>query len=62
MVVENEWFDGTNLSDGATFPTALIKRAKKKVNQNIKFLRDTKQYIRKISILFLEHTYCPDIT
>ena len=33
VVVEEEWFDDINLSDGATFLTDLIKDAKNIVNQ-----------------------------
>ena len=39
-----------NLTDGATFPAALTKPAKTRINQKIKFLRDTKRRIREISI------------
>ena len=46
MVIEEEWFDETNLTDGSIFPAALIKRAKTRVNQKINFPRDTKQRIR----------------
>ena len=35
VVVEEEWFDHMNITDGATFPKALIKRAKTRVNQKI---------------------------
>ena len=50
MVIEEEWFDDTNLTNGTTFPTPLIKCAKTRANQKINFLRDTKQYTCKISI------------
>ena len=43
VVVEEEWFDDMNLTDGETFLTDLIKRAKNRVNQKIIFLRDTKR-------------------
>ena len=33
MVIEEEWFDDMNLTDGATFPTALIKCAKSRFNK-----------------------------
>ena len=33
MFIEEEWFDEMNLTDGATFPTPLIRRAKTRVNQ-----------------------------
>ena len=39
-----------SLTDSATFPTALIKYEKSRINQKIKFPRDTKQVIRKIAI------------
>ena len=38
-----------NLTDGTTLLMALIKRAKPRINEKIKFTRDTKQRIRKIS-------------
>ena len=34
VVVEEEWFDAINLTDGATFLTALIKREKTTFNKN----------------------------
>ena len=37
LVIEEEWFDNMNLTDGATFQTALIKRAKTRVNKKIFF-------------------------
>ena len=33
VVFEGEWFYDMNLTDGATFPTALSKYAKTRVNQ-----------------------------
>ena len=39
-----------NLTDGKTFPTALIKFAKTIFNQKIEFPRDTKRRIKKITI------------
>ena len=39
-----------NLTYGATFTTAMIKRAKYIFNQKINFPRDTKQHIREIVI------------
>ena len=33
VVIEEEWFDAINFTDGATFPTDLIKLAKTRVNQ-----------------------------
>ena len=39
-----------NLTDGAAFPTPLIKHAKNKVNQKINFLHYTKQCIQYIAI------------
>ena len=50
MVIEGEWFDDTNLTDGATFKTAMIICAKKRFNQKIKFPCDIKRRIREISI------------
>ena len=50
MVIEEEWFYDMILTDGATFPTALIKRAKYIFSQKIKFPRNTKQRIWEISI------------
>ena len=50
MVIEEEWFDDMNLTDGATFPTALIKRAKSRFNKKINLPYDTKRCIREISI------------
>ena len=35
MVIEEEWFNDMNLINGATFPTALIKGAKTRVNKKI---------------------------
>ena len=32
MVIEEECFDDTNLTDGATFPAVLIKCAKSRLN------------------------------
>ena len=37
VVIEEEWFADTNLTDGAIFPTALIKRAKSRINQKLIF-------------------------
>ena len=34
VVIEEEWFDYTNLTDGETFPTPLTKCAKTIFNQN----------------------------
>ena len=33
VVIEEEWFADTNLTDGAIFPMSLIKRAKSRFNQ-----------------------------
>ena len=33
--IEEYWYDYMNLTDGATFLTALIKRAKSRFNQKI---------------------------
>ena len=45
-----EWFDSINLTDGETFPKALIKRTKSIVHQKIKLQHDTKRGIREIAI------------
>ena len=50
MVIEEECFGDTNLTDEATFPTFLIKLAKTIVNQKINFPRDTKQRKWEIAI------------
>ena len=50
MAILKKWFDDTNLTDGAKFPTALIKCAITRFNQKIKFRRDTKRRIREIAI------------
>ena len=50
VVIEEEQFDDMNLTDGATFPKGLIKRAKTRVNQKIQFPHDTKQHIRESAI------------
>ena len=34
MVIEEEWFAYMNLTGGATFPMALAKRTKSRINQN----------------------------
>ena len=41
-VIEEDWFDDMNLTDGATFSMPLIKCAKTRVNQNRFPPRDTK--------------------
>ena len=46
VVLEEEWFDDITLTESATFPVALIKREKTRVNQKIKFPRCTKRRIR----------------
>ena len=33
MIIEEEWFDDMNLTDGATFLMALVKCAKTRVNK-----------------------------
>ena len=50
MAIEEEWFDDMNLTDVATFTSALVKCAKTRVYLKIKFPRDTKRRIREISI------------
>ena len=42
LVIEEEWFSDTNLTDDDTFPPALIKRSKTIINQKINFPHDTK--------------------
>ena len=37
MLIEEGWFHDMNLTDGATFLIALIKRAKTRFNQKINF-------------------------
>ena len=49
VVIEEEWFIDMKLTDGATFPTALIKRAKLIFNQKMKIPRDTEQHTQEIS-------------
>ena len=46
VLVEEEWFNYMNWTDGATFMTALIKFAKTRVNQKINFPHETKQRIQ----------------
>ena len=46
MVIEEEWFDDTELTDGATFPTDLIKCAKYRLNKKTYFPREKKRRIR----------------
>ena len=50
VVIKEEQFDDINLTDGATFITALISSEKLILNQNINFPLDTKRCIRKIPI------------
>ena len=50
IVIEGEYFDDMDLTDGATFLTDLIKRAKNRVNKRIIFPRDTRRRIRDIAI------------
>ena len=47
-MIEEEYFYDMNLTCGATFPVALIKRAKTRFN--LKNPRDTKRRIREITI------------
>ena len=61
VVIEEEWFSGMNLTDGAKILTVLIKPAKTRVNQKVTFPRDTKRRTWEISIKWLEHTYYLDI-
>ena len=46
MVIEEDYFDDMKLTDGAIFTTALIKRAKSRVNQKVNFPHDTNQCMR----------------
>ena len=48
VVVEGGWFSFMNLSDDDTFPSALIKRAKIRINQKINLTRDTTRRISTI--------------
>ena len=50
VVIEGEYFDDMTLTDGANFPMLLIKRKKTRVNQRIKFPRDTRRRIQEIAI------------
>ena len=49
VIIEEDWFGDMKLTDGATFPTALIKRAKLIFNQKMKIPRDTEQHTQEIS-------------
>ena len=46
MVVKEEWFDEMNVTDGVAFPKTLIKRAKTRVNQKIKYPHITKRHMQ----------------
>ena len=62
MVVEEEWFDDEDLTDGTTFPSDLIKHAKSRFNQKIKFPREKKAtHTGNYNKQWLEHTDFPDI-
>ena len=50
MVIEEEWFDDINLTEGETFLMDLIIRTKTRVNQKTIFPRDTNQHIWEITI------------
>ena len=50
VLSEEEYFDDTSLTDGATYLTALIKISKYKFIQMMKFPRETKQRIQEIAI------------
>ena len=54
MIIDEEWFDDIILTDGATFTMPLIKCAKTRVNQKIKFPCNTKRCIQAILI----NKYC----
>ena len=41
LVIGGKWYDDKNLTDDATFPTALIKPAKSRFNQKINSPCDT---------------------
>ena len=51
VVIEEEWFADTNLTDGATSLKALIKCEKLRFNQKTNFPPDIKQHILKIKII-----------
>ena len=50
VLIEEEWSLDMNLADGVTFPPALIKRAKIRINQINNFPYDTNQCIFTIII------------
>ena len=50
MVIEEEWFSDISLTNDATFPEALIKRANSIFNQKIKFPRDPMLLVHKNAI------------
>ena len=50
VVIEEEWFADINLTDGAIFTPALIKREKSRLNPKIYFPFNTKWCIRYIAI------------
>ena len=50
MDKEEECFSDVNLTYGATFLMALVKRSKNGFNRKIKFTRDTKRHIQEIAI------------
>ena len=61
MVIEEEWFDDINLTDGATFSVYLIKREISRFSQKINFLPDTKRRIRLIVINYGWNTHIVQI-
>ena len=50
MVIEEEWFDDTDLIDGETFLMALTKLAKYRFNKESNFPGDKKRRIWEIAI------------
>ena len=49
VFIEEEWFDDTHLTNGATFLTALIKRAKYRFNHEITLPCETKLCILEMA-------------
>ena len=45
VAIKKKWFDDMNFPSNATFPMAMIKRAKNKVNKKINYPGDIKRPI-----------------
>ena len=58
MVIEDEWFDDMNSTDGTTFPTALITRKKKSQSKNDFFAGHLLAYTVIFNKQWLEHIDC----